>query len=72
MPPNRVFNWTRGAGPPLSLPRPNKLTGKWYKARYLAERHVIAACYAEWEIVGQPEIRSPSGAHFNPWTELEA
>jgi len=25
------------------------VTGKWVKARYVAERHEIAARYAEWE-----------------------
>ena len=43
------------------------LTGKWYRARYKAERHEIAARYAEWEIIGPPEIRQPTGASFNPW-----
>jgi len=43
------------------------LTGKWYRARYKAERHEIAARYAEWEITGPPEIRQPIGAAFNPW-----
>ena len=35
------------------------VTGKWIKARYVAERHVIEARYApgEWEIIGPPEIR---------------
>lgn len=28
------------------------LTSKWYRARYKAERHEIAAGYAEWEITG--------------------
>jgi hypothetical protein len=45
----------------------NPLTGKRYRARYKAERRVIAACYAESEIVGPPEIRHPAGAAFNPW-----
>jgi len=35
----------------------NTVTGKWAKARYVAERHEIAARYAEWEIIGPPEIR---------------
>jgi len=33
------------------------LTGKWVRARYVAERHVIAERYAEFEIIGPPEIR---------------
>ena len=39
----------------------DSLTGKWVKARYLAERHEIAARYKEWEITGAPEIRG--GGH---------
>jgi hypothetical protein len=42
-------------------------TGKWYRPRYLAERQVIAARYAEWEIIGPPEIRHSASAAFNPW-----
>jgi hypothetical protein len=38
----------------------DRLTGKWVKARYVAERHEIAARYAEWEIIGSPEIRDVS------------
>jgi hypothetical protein len=33
-------------------------TGKWIRARYLAERHEIAARFAEFEIVGEPETRN--------------
>jgi len=43
------------------------LTGKWYQARYKAQRHVIAADHAEWEIIGPPEIRLQIGAAFTPW-----
>src|SRR5262245_8756376 len=32
-------------------------TGKWVGARYRADRQEIAARYAEWEIIGGPEIR---------------
>ena len=32
-------------------------TGKWIRARYRAERHEIAARYAEFETIGAPEIR---------------
>ena len=44
------------------------LTGKWVRARYVAERHEIAARYAEWEITGPPEIREvdPNARYFNP------
>jgi hypothetical protein len=31
--------------------------GKWVRARYVAELHVIAARYAEWEITGPAEVR---------------
>ena len=43
------------------------LTGKWVRARYLAERHEIAERYAEWEITGPPEIREadPNARYFN-------
>src|SRR5262249_9182116 len=42
----------------------DSLTGKWVRARYLAERHEIAARYAIWEITGQPETwADPSDAH---------
>src|SRR5262245_23941455 len=44
------------------------LTGKWVKARYIAERHEIAARYKEWEIIGAPEIREPvSTGYFRPY-----
>lgn len=33
------------------------LTGKWVRARYVAEFHDIRQRYAEWEITGEPEIR---------------
>jgi hypothetical protein len=44
------------------------LTGKWVRARYVAERHVIAERYAEYEIIGEPEIREvdPDARYFNP------
>jgi hypothetical protein len=44
------------------------LTGKWVRARYVAERHVIAERYAEFEIIGPPEIRDvdPDARYFNP------
>ena len=49
----------------------DRLTGKWIRARYVAERHEIAARYAEAEIIGPPEIRDvePSAAYFNPWRQ---
>jgi hypothetical protein len=44
------------------------LTGKWVRASYLAERHEIAARYAEWEIIGPPEFRNvdPEARAFTP------
>lgn len=43
-------------------------TGKWTTARYRAERHEIAARYADWEIIGEPEIRDvdPEARYFAP------
>lgn len=43
-------------------------TGRWIRARYKAERHEIAARYAEWEILGA-EMRDarPGTASFNPF-----
>jgi len=43
------------------------VSGKWVRARYVAERHEIAARYAEWEIIGSPELRRPHGGAFSPW-----
>jgi len=45
------------------------VTRKWVRARYVAEREVIAARYAEWEIIGPPEIRDvdPQAGYFSPW-----
>jgi|SRR5215470_8352277 len=43
-------------------------TGKWHQARYLAELHEISARYAEWEIIGPPEVRpDQDGGHFTPY-----
>jgi len=38
------------------------LTGKWVRARYVAERHVIAERYAECEITARPR--------FATWTRM--
>lgn len=44
------------------------LTGRWVRARYVAETREIAARYAEWEIIGPPEIRSGTDeGYFTPW-----
>jgi len=47
----------------------DRVTGKWVKARYVAERHEIAARYTEWEVIGPPEIRDvdPHARYFTPW-----
>jgi len=44
------------------------VTGKWARARYKAERDVIAERYAVWEITGPPEERESvdNPAYFNP------
>ena len=34
----------------------------------VAEHHEIAARYAVWEIIGEPEYRRPIGGAFNPWS----
>ena len=43
------------------------VTHQWVRARYVAEREVIASRYAEWEITGPPEVRRPVGGSFSPW-----
>ncbi len=43
------------------------VSGKWVRARYVAERDVIAARYAVWEIIGEPEYRRPSTESSNRW-----
>lgn len=49
------------------------LTGKWVKARYLAERHEIAARYEEWEIIGAPEVREGKLAgYFRPFAPAKS
>ena len=47
----------------------DELTGKWTKARYRAEYHVIARRFreTEWRIEGSPERRWPLGDAFSPW-----
>jgi hypothetical protein len=43
-------------------------TGKWVRARYVAELHEIAAHYTEWEITGPAEIRSRGNSgSINPY-----
>ncbi len=43
------------------------LSGRWVRARYVAERDVIAARHAAREITGTPELRSCVGGALNPW-----
>jgi hypothetical protein len=45
------------------------LTGRWVSARYKATREEIASRYAQWEITGPAEIRSPetAGNYFRPF-----
>lgn len=43
------------------------LSRKWVEARYKAERHELAARYAEWEMIGEPELRWPLAGSFSPW-----
>ena len=38
---------------------------RWIRARYVAERHEIAARYEQWEITGPPEIRSRDAPMFS-------
>lgn len=44
-------------------------TGKWVRARYVAERREIAARHSEWEILGPPEIRDVDtcARYFTPY-----
>jgi len=43
-------------------------TGKWVRARYLAELHEIKARHAEFEIIGPAELRDvdPDARYFSP------
>jgi hypothetical protein len=45
------------------------VTGKWLRARYVAELHEIRARYKEWEITGPPEERMvwSEWSSFNPY-----
>ncbi len=45
------------------------VTGRWVRARYRAEIHVIAQRYrgTDWRVDGEPEIRHGGGDSFNPW-----
>src|SRR5437879_934560 len=43
---------------------------RWVHARYVAERDEIESRFAQWEIIGPPEIRSGGVGMFNPWSKL--
>jgi hypothetical protein len=45
------------------------VTGRWVRARYVAERHIIEQNYAALEITGPPEIRDidPHADYFSPF-----
>ena len=42
-------------------------TGKWVRARYVATREEIATRYAEWEIIGEPELRADELPYPSSW-----
>lgn len=42
------------------------VTGRWVKARYVAELEIIRERYAEYEILGPPEVREVTAGTFNP------
>ena|SRR5438874_1020087 len=44
---------------------------RWIRARYVVERYVIESSYAQWEIIGPPEIRSGSATMFSPSAALK-
>src|SRR5436305_7515441 len=48
------------------------VTKKWTRARYVARLHVIAERYAQWEIIGPPEIRSGDATMSSPWSSRPA
>lgn len=43
------------------------LTGKWVRARYMADLNEIAERYEQCEITGPPETRWPVDGSFSPW-----
>jgi hypothetical protein len=43
------------------------MSGKWVRARYVAELHEIAARYAERGIIGTPENQTGGSGSFTPW-----
>jgi len=75
-----AFSFRRDGNSPL-MPRlilypfryRDRVSGKWKRARHVAERHEIAAQNAEWEIIGPPEIRDVdlNARHFHPYRMIE-
>jgi hypothetical protein len=49
----------------------DEVTKKWVRARHVAQLHVIAERYAQWQIIGSPEIRSGSATTFSPSAALK-
>ena len=45
----------------------DSVSGKWVRARYMAERTEIATRYAEWEAVRTAQNSCADRAGFNPW-----
>ena len=47
----------------------DETTGKWVKARYVAELRDIAARHAQWKPAGPPEVRElvPNRRYFHPY-----
>jgi hypothetical protein len=47
------------------------VSGKWVRARYVAQRDEIAGRYAAWEITGPPKIRDVDtrAGYFSPWRQ---
>jgi hypothetical protein len=55
----------------IVTPRRSPVTGKWVKARYVAELQEIRDHYAEFELIGEPEVRETNvlWTGFNPFRE---
>jgi hypothetical protein len=45
----------------------NSVSGRWVRARYVAERQEIAALYREWGPRGPAEAQTGAGEVFSPW-----
>ena len=52
----------------IPLPLPRSADGQMGARTIVAERHVIAERYQEWEIAGPPEVRGDEGySYFRPY-----